>query len=137
MSRPSAALAAEVRHRAGGRCEYCHFPMEHASLPLEVEHVIPQKHEGTTEAGNLAFACFYCNRYKGPNLAGSMRPGGSLTRLFHPRLDAWSEHFEWQESLLFARSEIGAVTIKVLRINQPNAVAIRQLLIQEGLWKPE
>jgi 5-methylcytosine-specific restriction endonuclease McrA len=137
MSRPGAALVAEVRRRAGGRCEYCHFPVEHASLPFEVEHVIPRKHEGATEPENLAFACFYCNRYKGPNIAGSTRPGAPVTRLFHPRIDRWDEHFEWQEAILSGRSEIGAVTIKVLRINQPNAVAVRQLLIHEGLWKRE
>ena len=64
MSRPNAALAAAVRERVGGRCEYCRFPIEHAMLPFEIEQVIPLKHGGTTIAANLAFACFYCNRYK-------------------------------------------------------------------------
>ena len=136
MSRPSAALAAAVRQRAGGRCEYCHFPEKHAALSFEVEHVIPRKHGGTNTAGNLASACFYCNRYKGPNVAGIAMPGGAVTRLFHPRSDVWTEHFGWRGVLLEARSEIGSVTIDVLRMNQPNAVAVRQLLMEEGLWSP-
>ncbi len=45
-------------------------------------------------------------------------------------------NFEWRDALLAPRSEIGAVTIRVLRMNQPNAVAVRQLLIREGLWTP-
>lgn len=137
MSRPRTALAEAVRQRAGGRCEYCHFPLEHASLPFEVEHVIPRKHEGATESENLAFACFYCNRYKGPNVAGSATPGGPVTRLFHPRSDQWAEHFEWHHATLVARSEIGRATIKVLRMNHPNAVAVRELLIHEGMWTPD
>ena len=75
MSRPSVALNAEVRHRAGGRCEYCQFPEIHAVIPFEVEHVIPIKHGGLTDSANLALACFYCNRYKGPNVAGLVEPG--------------------------------------------------------------
>jgi len=31
-------------------------------------------------------------------------------------------------------SDVGGVTIAVLRINQPNAVAVRQVLMSEGLW---
>ena len=134
MSRPGAALVAELRLRAGGRCEYCRFPEAHAVIGFEVEHIIPQKHGGATTAANLALACFYCNRYKGPNVAGIAAPDGLVTRLFHPRLDAWDEHFFWEGPMLNPRSDIGAVTIAVLRINLPNAVAVRQTLMSERLW---
>ena len=36
---------------------------------------------------------------------------------------------------MLARTEVGRVTIAVLRINQPNALAIRQVLMDEGLWR--
>lgn len=134
MSRPGAALAAEVRRRAAGRCEYCRFPEAHAVIPFEVEHVIPLKHGGTTTMANLAFACFYCNRYKGPNVAGLAAPGGVVMRLFHPRLDTWDEHFAWEGAVLVPRTDIGRVTIAVLRVNQPNSVAVREVLMSEGLW---
>ena len=134
MSRPGAALVAEVRGRAGGRCEYCRFPEAHAVIGFEVEHIIPVKHGGETTAANLALACFYCNRYKGPNVAGIAAPGGVVTRLFHPRLDVWEEHFAWEGPALIPRSDIGAVTIAVLRINLPNAVAVREILMGERLW---
>ena len=134
MKGRGAALAAEVRQRAAGRCEYCRFPVEHAVLPFEIEHVIPLSHGGLTTEGNLAFACFYCNRYKGPNVAGFAQPGGSVTRLFDPRTDGWQEHFAWDGALVLPRTEIGAATIGVLRLNQPNAVAVRKFLMDEGLW---
>ena len=134
MSRPGAALAAAVRERANGRCEYCRSPVDYAVLPFEIEHVIPLKHGGATTAANLAFACFYCNRYKGPNIAGITTPGGEVTRLFHPRIDIWEEHFVWREALLEPLSDIAAATIGVLRMNQSNAVAVWQFLIREGLW---
>lgn len=134
MSRPGVALVAEVRGRAGGRCEYCRFPEAHAVIGFEVEHIIPVKHGGETTAANLALACFYCNRYKGPNVAGIAAAGGVVTRLFHPRLDVWEEHFTWEGPVLIPRSDIGAVTIAVLRINLPNGVAVREILMGAGLW---
>ena len=134
MSRPNAALVTEVRLRAGGRCEYCRSPEAHAVIPFEVEHIISLKHRGETTAANLAFACFYCNRYKGPNVAGITEPGGAVVRLFHPRLDAWADHFAWDGPLLVPRSDVGAVTIAVLRINLPNAMAVREVLMNEGMW---
>ena len=134
MSRPGAALVAEVRGRAGGRCEYCRSPEVHAVIGFEVEHIIPVKHGGETTTANLALACFYCNRYKGPNVAGIATAGGVVTRLFHPRLDVWEEHFAWEGPALTPRSDVGAVTIAVLRINLPNAVAVREILMGAGLW---
>lgn len=60
------ALVALVRHRAGGRCEYCRFPRP----PFHIEHIIAQKHGGPTVESNLAPACVRCNFHKGPNLSG-------------------------------------------------------------------
>lgn len=134
MSRPGVALVAEVRRRACGRCEYCQFPDLHAVIPFEVEHVIPLKHGGATESANLALACFYCNRYKGPNVAGIVEPGSLVTRIFHPRVDIWNEHFVWEGAVISARTDVGRATLNVLRINLPNAVAIREVLIADGLW---
>jgi 5-methylcytosine-specific restriction endonuclease McrA len=58
-----------VRDRAGHRCEYCYFPESLAELPFHFDHVIAQQHGGATTLDNLALACCYCNRYKGPNVA--------------------------------------------------------------------
>ena len=59
-----------VRDRAKNRCEYCRFPEAFAEVPFHVDHIIARQHGGPSELDNLALACCFCNRYKGPNLSG-------------------------------------------------------------------
>jgi hypothetical protein len=42
------------------------LPAAVAFFPHEVDHVIAQKHGGTTVEANLAFTCWRCNRYRPP-----------------------------------------------------------------------
>lgn len=82
-----------VIERAGGRCEYCPFPLAASYLAFEVEHIIAEKHGGATTPENLALACPHCNRHKGTDL-GSLDPdSGLLTAFFNPRRDVWGDHF--------------------------------------------
>lgn len=67
------ALRRLVEERAKQRCEYCQLPAGVAFFSHEVDHVIAEKHGGTTEEGNLAYTCWRCNRYKGSDL-GSFDP---------------------------------------------------------------
>jgi HNH endonuclease len=133
MGRPNRALEDEVRRRAGGRCEYCKFPASAAELPFHIDHIIAEKHEGKTEAENLAWACFSCNLYKGSNIAGFDPITRVLTRLFHPRTDIWADHFVWSGSLLVGRTAIGRTTVAVLSINHPHSVGVRDALLDEGV----
>jgi HNH endonuclease len=94
------ALQREVRCRAQFRCEYCHSPEEFAELPFHIDHVIAQQHGGRTTSDNLALACCYCNRYKGPNIAAIDPQTGVVVELFNPRRHAWEEHFSWIGSQL-------------------------------------
>ncbi len=57
-----------------------------------------------------------------------------MARLFHPRLDFWPEHFRWAGATILGLTDIGLATISVLRLNQPNAIAVRELLIISDLW---
>jgi 5-methylcytosine-specific restriction endonuclease McrA len=129
-----AALHRLVRHRAGGRCEYCRLPEAESLVPFEIEHIIPRKHRGRTVAGNLAWACIYCNSYKGPNLTGRDTATGKVTVLYHPRRHKWSYHFRYQGGTLIGRTAIGRTTVEVLQINRPNLVAIREVLIEDGVF---
>jgi hypothetical protein len=43
---------------------------------------------------NLALACCYCNRYKGPNLAGIDPQYGNIVSLFHR--GSWKQKGEAQ-----------------------------------------
>jgi len=119
---------------AQDRCEYCHFPADLAELSFELDHIIARKHGGPTEPDNLALACFYCNSYKGPNIAGIDPESGDLVRLFHPRRDDWADHFQWEGATLAGRTPIGRATIQVLCINHPDAVSVRESLQREGVF---
>lgn len=127
----SPKLVAFVRRRARGRCEYCLFPERYAETPFQVDHVIARKHRGPTLRENLAYACFHCNNYKGPNVAGIDPLTQKVTALFHPRQDKWKEHFQWNGAILTGLSPVGRTTVDVLQINHPEAIALRELLQQE------
>jgi len=133
MPRIDPAIEAEVIRRANGRCEYCKFPIGAAELPFHIDHIISRKHEGKSTLSNLGWACFSCNLRKGPNIGGLDPKTGKLTRLFHPRNDNWSEHFYWEGLMLRGRTDVGRTTVKVLAINDPDAVYLREALIEEGL----
>ena len=127
------SLQRQIWERAGSVCEYCHMPQEYDDATFEIEHIIPRKHDGRTVLSNLALACFYDNSYKGPNLAGFDPRTGQLVRLFHPRRHSWSRHFRWDGPFLRGRMPIGRATVKVLEINQPERVALRAALMEEGV----
>lgn len=132
------AVAAAVRARAGGRCEYCLLPAARYARRFEIEHVIPWKHGGTSAPGNLAFACPHCNRHKGSDLAG-IDQGTSrtrLVRLFNPRLHRWDYHFALDGPFVRGRTPIGRVTVYVLNTNDPDMVALRETLIAEAVYPP-
>jgi hypothetical protein len=46
----------------------------------------------------------------------------------------WNEHFTWDGAILIGRSAVGRATIDVLRINDPDRVEHRRLLIAAELW---
>jgi HNH endonuclease len=129
-----ATLERLVRTRAAERCEYCHLPQDGTRVPLEIDHVIARKHRGRTLPSNLALSCYYCNVYKGPNLTGRDLLTGKVTRLFHPRRHKWSYHFRFDGSILVGRTAIGRTTIDVLKMNHPQLVALRDLLIAAGIF---
>lgn len=124
-----ARLRQLVWKRARNRCEYCRFPARHSLLPFQIDHVIPENHGGATVTENLALSCERCNSHKGPNVAGVL--ADRLVRLFHPRRDRWSQHFEWDGPYLVGKTGIGQVTIEVLAINLPYRVALREILLEE------
>jgi hypothetical protein len=127
----------QVWERASGRCEYCQLPQEFTVTPHEVDHVQAQKHGGATIIENLALACFYCNSFKGPNIAGYDPEDNLLRPLFNPRTDEWSQHFEWSGPTLVGKTAIGRTTIAVLRINQPDRVDHRSRLIDTNDFPPK
>lgn len=130
------ALEQLVWDRAGARCEYCQLAVEQLTPPFQIDHIIALKHGGPTDAENLALSCYYCNSQKGPNLSGIDPLTGRVTRLFHPRKDRWIAHFQWRGPVLSGKSAIGRATIRVLWMNRPQLVLIREALIEGGFFPP-
>lgn len=115
-----------VRSRALDRCEYCQLRQEDSPLAaLHVEHVIPKKHDGSSNIDNLALACIDCNLHKGPNLTGFDPETGELCRLFHPREQKWEIHFRWAGIYIVGKTDVGRTTVKVLDMNSAEQIELR------------
>jgi hypothetical protein len=101
---------------------------------FEIDHIIARKHGGATVPANLALSCFWCNSFKGSDIASRDNQTRKLTSLFHPRRHKWSKHFRWQGPYLVGRTAIGRVTVVILHMNDPFRVELRASLIQEGVF---
>jgi hypothetical protein len=131
-----ASVRALVWERAKGRCEYCRLHQDDSDfLTFHVEHVVSRQHRGKDNIENLCLACGECNWAKGPNLSGMLK--GKIVPLFHPRRQAWKDHFRWQGARLIGKTPIGKVTVQVLNINDPRRVILRRNLINEGRFPPD
>jgi hypothetical protein len=130
------ALVDLVWNRAHFCCEYCQLPQRHLLVPFEIDHVIAKKHGGETVPENLCLACYFCNTFKGPNVGGFDRQTRRFVQLFNPRRHHWRRCFRWAGPLLVGRTPIGRVTVQVLDINNSQAFALRQSLMDEGLFRP-
>ena len=102
--------------------------------PFQMDHIRAQKHAGSSNWENLAWSCLACNSFKGPNVAGYEPDSDRLSPLFNPRHDVWSQHFAWNGPVLMGLTPVGRTTITVLRINQPDRIEHRRLLIASELW---
>jgi HNH endonuclease len=131
-----AALTRLVWRRANGCCEYCRMPQAADPATFAIDHIVALKHEGPTSAGNLCLSCYYCNAFKGSDLASIDRKTRKLTPLFNPRRHKWVKHFRWDGAYLMGRTAIGRVTITLLHINDDYRVGLREGLIEEKAFPP-
>ncbi len=120
-----------VANRANNLCEYCLIHDEDTFFSCQVDHIISLKHNGKTEPENLAFACAFCNRNKGSDIGSILLPGNKFTRFYNPRTDKWSYHFELEESIIKAITDIGKATVKILDFNNIDRIIERKTLIDE------
>jgi len=126
-----------VRQQAEFRCEYCGLPEQGVPLvTFHLEHIIPRQHGGGDEPDNRALACPWCNRAKGPNLSGIDPDTQALVPLFHPRQQAWPEHFAFAGAHIIGLTPVGRATVRVLAMNRLEPLQIRTWLLQEGLISP-
>ncbi|MGZ3493056.1 MAG: HNH endonuclease, partial [Gemmatimonadaceae bacterium] len=103
-------------------------------LPFQVDHIIAEQHGGSETLFNLAWSCLRCNKHKGPNIAGIDPVTKRMTALFHPRRQLWERHFAWEGPIIVGRTRAGRPTIRTLAMNDPDAVAFRSELMEEGVY---
>lgn len=131
----SESVRESVRRRAGDRCEYCQLRQQYSEFAHHVEHIVARQHVASDGLENLALACHFCNRKKGPNLAGIDPVTGAITVLFHPRRDRWSDHFQWNGPFIEGRSATGRATVSVLALNDTKRMRLRLQLFEKGLLR--
>ncbi len=132
----SVALRRAVAERAQHCCEYCGIAEDAVLAPHEPDHIIGEQHGGATSLINLAYACFRCNRYKGPNIATHDPLMGHLVPLFNPRNERWSEHFQLDEAVIAPLTPVGRGTALLLRFNDEQRVLLRAELLRQGRYHP-
>jgi hypothetical protein len=128
-----AAVRQIVRDRADDCCEYCRLPQSGAPfVTFHIEHIQSRQHVSDDSLGNLALACPDCNFHKGPNLITLDPRTREFVRLYHPRTDAWAEHFEFRGAIIVGLSAVGDATIRLLQMNSVERVELRAELQAAG-----
>jgi HNH endonuclease len=95
-------------------------PLEFSSDDFAVEHIVPKSLLGSDDLDNLALSCQGCNNRKFVAISAIDPTTGSETRLFHPRLDVWLDHFIWSDEAteLIGLTAVARATIARLELNR-------------------
>lgn len=93
---------------------------------FHVEHVVPRSAGGSDSLDNLAWACPSCNLHKADRTSCSSDPESGPVPLFNPRANQWADHFEWDDYIILAKTDIGRATIVALDLNHERRIKIRQ-----------
>jgi hypothetical protein len=101
-------------------------------VTFHIEHVRAKVHGGTDDPENLCVACERCNAFKGTNLSGFDPETGEIERLFDPRHQEWSEHFELRGPQIVGLTPTGRTTVSVLMMNEGRRVQLRAELSARG-----
>lgn len=115
-----------VVRRAGDRCEYCRLSQKGQEATFHIDHIVPLAFGGQTNSANLALSCVSCSLKKGAREFVEIDGAKRKVRLFNPREDLWSDHFEWNEVMLVGKTEIAKATIELLKLNRRLILAIRE-----------
>lgn len=137
MSKVSAENRTIVSVRAHHVCEYCLIAEADAFFKFQIEHIISRKHGGSSELDNLAFACVFCNRYKGSDIATLHPETKELVQIYNPRVMRWREHFRLNEVIIEPLTEIGEATIRILQMNHEDQILERRVLYNCGRYPSE
>jgi HNH endonuclease len=136
MSSISEELRAKIRTQANNQCGYCRSLQKYVLGILEIEHIIPKALGGSDDEENLWLACRLCNNYKGIQTNATDPVTNRKVKLYNPRKQKWSQHFEWtnDESNIIGITACGRAIV-ALQLNNIYAVTVRQAWVSAG-WHP-
>ena len=126
-----------VAARAEHICEYCNAPEILSNMAFEIDHIIPTSRNGTEDADNLALACRVCNLRKSDHMTGMDSNTQQYVKLFHPRQDSWTDHFEKSSQppyTILAKTAIGRATISRLNLNSSLQLSAREYWVALGVF---
>jgi 5-methylcytosine-specific restriction endonuclease McrA len=121
-----------VAERANYCCEYCRSQEQYSPDSFTIEHIKPIAKGGTNKPDNLAFSCQGCNNRKYTHTEAVDPATQTITSLYHPRQQAWSEHFVWSANftLILGISPTGRATVEKLQLNRVGLVNLRRILVE-------
>ena len=99
-----------VRERVDNRCEYCRLPQAAVRFRFPLDHVTARQHQSDEPRSGE-------------------RP---IDSPLNPRLDQWADHFRWEGVIAVGVTDVGRTTVRLLRMNDPVRVALREHLVAEG-----
>ena len=135
-TRPSASLRRQVIERAQNRCEYCLIHQDDAVATHQIDHVLAEKHGGSTTLENLAVSCMTCNIRKASDLSSVDPATGAIVPLFNPRKHIWSEHFRIEDVQIVGLTPEGRTSVEFLQLNSYERTSERRELIAAGRFPP-
>lgn len=128
-------LRREVIERANGCCEYCLANTKDRVIDFAIDHIIAEKHNGSTQSDNLCLSCYWCNSYKGSDLSSvDWDEDEAIVPLFNPRRQNWHTHFQLDGLRIVPLTATGRVTVFLLQMNVAERIKERRLLVQLGIY---
>ena len=129
-------LAAAVRERAAGQCQYCRMHQSLQGATFHLEHIIPRSKGGPDELANRALACPSCNLHKAGRTTATDPTSGQQVPLFHPAQQTWWDHFRFNGFLIEGLTPAGRATVAALQFNHSRRQLIRSVEAKFGLYPP-
>lgn len=132
-------LQRQVRDRFTNCCAYCRTSEALTVTTFEFEHITPRSAGGESILENLCLSCPSCNRYKAQRQTAIDPLTETMVSLFHPQLEAWTDHFAWSEdnTEIIGLTAIGRATILALKMNRPQMIRVRRMWVKMGEHPPK
>jgi hypothetical protein len=130
----SAKAWQKIKKEFNWRCAYCQMPAIYLPQGLQKEQIVPLSVEGLDVPKNICPACPNCNSHKAKKVFAIDPRSGKKVKLFNPRKQKWLEHFGWDKfgTKVMGRTPIGRATVAGLKINLPDLVAWRSIIVRIG-----